>query len=150
MMLCLRFRMDGRSFGLDAGKLEELAPWIELWPLKPAPGFIAGCFSYRGETVPVVDMSALLCGKPSKRAFSTRIAVARCESRFVGMLLEDALETFQLGEAELKAPCVRQEAMPCLGRMAVRDGELLQLVDPDALLDEKAKGLLFPLPEGRP
>ena len=75
-MLCLRFRMDGGCFGLDAGRIVELIPWIQLWPVKAAPEFIRGCFNYRGRMTPVVDMSLLFAGKPSAHSFSSRIAIA--------------------------------------------------------------------------
>ena len=150
MMLCLRFRMDSSSFGLDVGRLEELVPWVELWPLKTAPGFIRGCFNYRGLMTPVVDMSMLFSGKLTKRTFSSRIAVMPYHGHFLGALLEGAVETVQIGEAEFQDACVRSEASPYLGRMALKDGELLQIVDCDLLLSDKARDVLFPGTEAKP
>ncbi len=143
-MLCLRFRMDGCSFGLDVGRLEELVPWVELWPVKSAPGFISGCFNYRGQMTPVVDMSVLFSSRPSKRSFSSRIAVILFKGRFLGLLLEDAVETVQIGDSEFQGACVRADGAPYLGKTALKDGELLQIVDSALLLDEKAAGSLFP------
>ena len=147
-MLCLRFNMDGASFGLDVGRMEELVPWVELWPVKSAPDFIRGCFNYRGKMAPVVDMSMLFAGKPSARSFSSRIAVVPYRTRFLGLLLEGAIETVQIEASEFQESCVRGEDTPYIGKMAFKDGVMMQVVDPDALLPEKARRVIFPELEG--
>lgn len=142
-MLCLRFRMDGGSFGLDAARIVELAPWVELWPLKSAPAFVSGCFNYRGRMAPAIDLSMLFVGKPSAKAFSTRMAIVKHPAGFMGLLLEGAVETVNIAEAEFQDACVRTANAPFLGRMAVKEGELLQVVDVDSLLNDSARRLIF-------
>lgn len=142
-MLCLRFRMDGGSFGLDVGRVEELVPWVGLWPLRQAPPFIGGCFDYRGGVTPVVDMSMLLSGRPSRRAFSSRIAIVPYHGRFLGLLLEGAVETVRIGERDFEEACVHTDATPYLGRMALKDGAPIQIVDPDMLLTDEVRAVVF-------
>ena len=143
MMLCLRFRMDGGSFGLDAARILELAPWVELWPLKSAPAFVSGCFNYRGRMAPAIDLSMLYVGKPAAKAFSTRLAIVKHPSGFLGLLLEGAVETVDIHDSEFQDACVRSSDTPFLGRMAVKGGELLQVVEIDSLLTDSVKKLLF-------
>jgi chemotaxis-related protein WspB len=143
-MLCLRFSMAGGCFGLDAARIVELIPWVELWELHAAPGYIRGCFNYRGRMTPALDLSALCSGRPSQRAFSSRIAVLPRREGFLGVILEGAVETFKIEDSEFQEPCLRSEGAPFLGRMALKDGVLLQIVEPEALLTEEVRRLVLP------
>jgi chemotaxis-related protein WspB len=136
--------MDGSFFGLDVGRVMELVPWVELWPVKSAPDSIRGCFDYRGSMTPVVDMSMLFSGRPSKKAFSSRIAIAPWGDKLLGLLLEDAIETLEISDADFQTPCVKPEGTPYLGRMLVKDGVLLQLVEPEKVIPGSLKAILYP------
>ena len=68
-----------------------------------APPGVAGLMNYRGEPVPIIDLSQLCCGRPACRLLSTRILLVRAPTppdrrsepsiSWIGLIAERATET---------------------------------------------------------
>jgi len=108
-MLTLLLQIGEMRFALDAREVIEVLPLVEV---KPAPGLpegVAGMMNYRGEPVPVIDLSRMGCGQPAPRLFSTRILLVRSPGpagerpertpSCIGVLAERATETRRFSEA---------------------------------------------------
>ena len=65
-MLLLILEAGGMRYGVPASRIVELLPAPELRPLPGTPAFVRGVFSYHGSIVPVIDLSALLTGRPAR------------------------------------------------------------------------------------
>jgi chemotaxis-related protein WspB len=72
-MLLLIFRAGGNSYAVDAGRVVEVVPRVNLRRLPHAPDFIAGLFDYRGTVVPVIDLGIRLGSDRCCDRLSTRI-----------------------------------------------------------------------------
>ena len=72
-MLLLTFQAAGQLYAVDAARIVEVVPRVNLRPLPHAQAFLAGVFEYRGDVVPVVDLGVLLGAGPAPDRLSTRI-----------------------------------------------------------------------------
>ena len=69
-MLLLVFRVAGDPYAIEATRVVEVVPRVELRALPHArPEALAGLFRYRGQMVPVIDLGVLL-GSRAKSAAS--------------------------------------------------------------------------------
>ena len=74
-MLFLLFQMGNDRYALEARRVVEVVPLLELKHLPQAPKGVAGIFNYRGHPVPAVDVSELTLGVPAVERLSTRIII---------------------------------------------------------------------------
>ena len=74
-MLFLLFQLGHDRYALEASRVLEVLPLLELKRLPGAPMGVAGIFNYRGRPVPAVDLSELTLGQPASERLSTRIVV---------------------------------------------------------------------------
>ena len=61
----------------------------------------------------------------------------------LGLLAEHATETAFIQAADLQQPGIQAQNTPYLGKVAISSGELVQLVEVDALLTPEVIALLF-------
>ncbi len=147
-MLVLQFRIGPDLFGLEGGRIIEVAPLTALRKLPHAEVYVAGLFNYRGNPVPAIDLSALLTGVPSRPLLSTRIVVVdynRCSEpkRILGLIAEGMTEVHRFEEKELRDAGIAVAEAPYLGKLWLREGRSLQLIDPDKILPESLRAALF-------
>lgn len=147
-MLLLLFQAGSNRFGIDAGSILEVAPSVTLHHPPGAPSHIAGIMDYRGTPVPVVDMSAICSGKPSKPFLSTRIILAHYQvpggkQRILGLLAEKVTETLPCEKHDFASSGVSLPNSPFLGEIKMSETEPLQLINPESILPEDIRETLF-------
>ena len=151
-MLLLTFQAGGQVYGLDARSVVQVAPFPTCTPLPHAPAFVAGLITWRGCTVPVIDISVLLENTPSRPLLSTRLVVIDYPqpdggSQPLGLLVEKAVETAKPDETRREPQKVTIPDAPYLNGTAEHDGKLIQRLTVEDLLPALVRRLLFPNPE---
>ncbi len=147
-MLLLLFQSGNQRFGIDTAEVIEVAPPLTCRTLPHAPVYVAGLADYRGETVPVIDISALLTGVPAPLLMSTRLVLVRYGGRILGLLAERAVETTSCSESDLQPMPVRVEEAPYLGPVLVDRAGMVQKITVTGLLPPAVRDMLFPAGEG--
>ena len=147
-MLVLLFSIGEDRYGLPALAVFEVTPQLDLKQLPGVPDFVAGLCNFRGQAMPVLDISALARGLPCRPLLSTRMIVvnytlADGSVKPLGLLAERATETLRIAGADLQAAGVRADGALFLGKVAV-GATLVQLIDVPNLLTPDARALLFP------
>ena len=148
-MLLLTFQAGGQTYGIDARSVIQVAPYPTCTPLPHAPAYIAGLATWRGQTLPVIDLSALLDGNPARPLLSTRLLIVdypRAEggARPLGLLVERAVETVREDEIRCEPQKVAIPEAPYLNGTADHDGPLIQRLAVEELLPPSVRQLLFP------
>lgn len=105
------------------------------------PDYFAGLFSYRGVIVPVIDLSHLIQGKPSRSYLSTRIIMVNYldedhTKRFLGLMAERVTETLNKPDSELTKTGNRLEETSYLGDIIIDDERMIQRIRLDSLLSD--------------
>lgn len=143
-MLLVLFEAGKERYGLDSRRVVEVVSTPACRELPHAPAWVAGMANYRGRMIPVIDLTALICGEPSRRVMSTRMMVASLEpDRFLGLIAEHAVETLKCDPAALEGPTIRIAEAPYLGAVLRDDRGSVQAVTLDRLLPAEVRSLLY-------
>lgn len=150
-MLFLLFQLGNDRYALEAGQVAEVLPLVNLKQIPQAPPAVAGVFDFRGEPVPVVDLSQMALGRPARSRLSTRIIVAHYpdghgDRRLLGLIAERVTETMRRDSRDFLVSGVDLDAAPYLGPLATDARGLIQRVDVDRLLTPAVRDLLFQQP----
>ena len=150
-MLFLLFNLGADRYALEASRVVEVVPMLDLKRLPQAPRGVAGIFNYRGQPVPAVDLSDLSLGEAAKERLSTRILIVRCQDgqgneRLLGLIAEHATEMLRREPGDFVDPGIRIGAAPYLGPVLMDPKGAIQWVDERRLLSEPVRQLLFSEP----
>lgn len=147
----LVFHIGADRYGLRLRSVVRVLPVLDLKQLPLAPDSVAGLLDFHGRPVPVIDLARMSGLAPSAPHFDTRIilvdyrvADARApdgQAYLLGLLAERVLGVQDVDETALEASGV--QAAPFLGAVASAAGGMVQLVEPDQLLPEALRALLF-------
>jgi chemotaxis-related protein WspB len=154
-MLFLLFQLGGDRYALDAVQIAEVLPLLSLTAIPDAPPGVAGLMNYHGAPVPVIDLSALALGRPSRSRMSTRMILvhypdATGTSRLLGLVAERATETMRREPADFVASGVNSDGAPYLGPVVTDDRGVVQRVTVSALLSDAVRDALFRQPVPAP
>jgi chemotaxis-related protein WspB len=152
-MLFLLFQLGKDRYALDAAQVAEVLPLVELKRIPQAPPGVAGMFNFRGCTVPVIDLSELTLGRPSRQLLSTRIALVNYPTdagpvRLLGIMVEHATETIKRQPSDFSDTGVAVDSAPYLGPVTQDERGLIQWIEVRKLLPAALQELLFREPAG--
>lgn len=152
-MQFLIFHLDKDSYAMATAGLTRVLPLMELKSLPQAPSFVAGLMNLHGQTVPVLDLCRLACGRPHTARFDTRILLMEYSPRGVqahsaphllGLIAEKVEGIVSFDPAQLRDAGVANEDAPYLGKVGTHGGRVVQIVNPEHLLTDEVRGILFP------
>lgn len=137
------------AYGLEIDEVREVIPRVEVRALPWAPPSIAGLLSYRGAVVPVVDLCQITCQRPCETRLSSRIVIVRyrppgrTEDCSLGILAERVTEIIEIPESQVQSMGVSTADAPYLGKVAMNEQGMVQLVRVSALLPDDLRERLF-------
>jgi chemotaxis-related protein WspB len=132
-MLLLVFRVAGDAYAIEAARVVEVVPRVELRALPHAPEALAGLFRYRGRMVPVIDLGIVLGGRPCPCLLSTRIILVDEPIPVhgvaeVGLIAEHVSDVHRVDDDRVIAPPALLGRNPYLGSIASTDLGLVPLI----------------------
>jgi chemotaxis-related protein WspB len=147
-MLFLLFQLGKDRYALQASRVIEVLPLVELRKIPDAPKGVAGIFNYRGRPVPAVDLSELTLGQPADLRLSTRIVIINYPDEQgalhpLGLIAEHATEIIQREQEQFLEPGHKLGGAPYLGPVLMDSHGAIQWVHEQRLLPERARDLLF-------
>jgi len=147
-MLFLLFQLGNDRYALDTRQVAEVLPLVNVKQLPHAPKAVVGVFTYRGESVPLIDLSELALDRPARKRMSTRIVLvnysgANGGTHLLGLLAEKATETLNREPADFKASGVSTDSAPYLGLVTTDEHGLVQWIEVEKLLSVPIMETLF-------
>jgi chemotaxis-related protein WspB len=138
-MLHLLVRLARDSYAIEAGRIHQILPCAHLKSLPSGLEAVAGILNYHGEAVPVLDLTLLLAGHPSRESLDTRIVLAKVDlpgaaPRRLGLLVEGARSVVRIDSFQPAG--IRPDGRPWLGPVAEHGQELVQRIDIASLLPD--------------
>src|SRR5580704_372498 len=118
-MLLLLFQLGQDRYALDTSRVAEVLPLVGITRIPQAPAGVAGVFNYRGEPVPVIDLSQLTIGRPAQSRLNTRIVLVHYPdgnggTHLLGLIAERVTETVRRDRADFVASGVTSGRTPYL------------------------------------
>lgn len=152
--LFLLFQLGKDRYALEVGQVAEVLPLVSLKLIPQAPLAVAGIFDFRGDPVPVIDLSQMALGRPAQQRLSTRIILVHYpdsygEKHLLGLIAERVTETMRREPSDFVASGVDNDAAPYLGPVATDVRGLIQWVQVEQLLTPAVRDLLFSQTEPR-
>ncbi|MES2711240.1 MAG: chemotaxis protein CheW [Pseudomonadota bacterium] len=143
------FRLAEEEYGLPIAAVEEVARRPESLSRVPrSPDYMEGLMNLRGAVVPVIDQSRRF-GATTKAARSGgRIVVLTVGGLRAGFAVDEVREVLAVAAGEMApAPDLAMAGAPLFDRVATlrRDGRMILLIDPQALLDAAERDILAAL-----
>ena len=150
-MLFLLFQIGNDRYALEAQRVVEVVPLLELTRLPQAPKGVAGIFNYRGRPVPAIDLCELALSVPATERLSTRIIIvqhpdASGRHRLLGIIAENATQVARFEHSEFAETGVKIAAAPYLGPVLMDSQGPVQWLYEQRLLSEPVQTLLFSEP----
>ena len=159
-MLFLIFELGSDRYAIDTSDVVEVLARASLKVMPSAPEWVAGLASYRGQTVPVIDLCRIALGRPATDRISTRTVIVRYRgtplaqsdasadsdagpTHLLGLIVEHANRTLRRDPAEFKPSGVDTPNAQWLGRVAHDDDGMLQWVRVEHLLPDTVRARLF-------
>lgn len=141
-MLFLLFEIGKERYCLEVSRVIEITPVVFFKKIPHAPEYICGLFNYRGNIIPVVDLSVLFTGRPSRPLFSTRIVIVDYidpdnNHRMLGLMVEKATETISCRDEDFKPLGLNIEGIRYLGDVTYDEIGMIQRIKIDGLLPQE-------------
>lgn len=132
-MLALTFQIGSVRVALDVRRIRRVVPRVQLLTAPPGSRGLVGMFVYRGQVVPVVDLSRLAGSGDCPPHLSSRIILVPYPAdseRLVGLLAAQVAEIRELAIA----PADNTESGNGLGPPMVDGTAVLRYLDSDRLI----------------
>ena len=148
-MLFLVFRLGSDRYAIEATQVVEVLPLVNWKCLPRAPAGVAGIIDYHGAPVPLIDLTELALGKPSRKWMSTRIIVVNYrrdssdQTHVLGLMAEQTIETIRRTEEEFANSGLTVTESPYLGPVTPDPAGAMQRVEIKDLLSEGVRSRLF-------
>jgi chemotaxis-related protein WspB len=148
-MLFLVFRLGNDCYAIEAAQVVEVLPLVNWKNVPRAPAGVAGIIDFHGFPVPLIDLTDLALGRPSRKWMSTRIIVVNylrdssSPTHVLGLIAEQATETIRRTEEEFVDSGLFVAASPYLGSVTIGSAGAIQRVEIKNLLPESVCNQLF-------
>lgn len=147
-MLFLMFRIGKDRYALNVEEIEQVLPLMEVKRLPGAPEGVVGVMNYRGDPVPLIDLSHLALGRPSASVMSTRIILVRYPTEPEGrnrlaLCAENVVETIQRDPTDFVVTGMEAGTAAYLGPVASDAEGFIQWIRTEALLTDEIRSILF-------
>lgn len=147
-MLFLLFQLGKDRYVLEATRVIEVLPLLDLKQIPEAPKGVAGIFNYHGKPVPAIDLSELTLGHPAGERLSTRIILINYPDETgrnhpLGLIAERATEIIRRDSRDFLEPGLKLGTAPYLGPVLMDGQGIIQWVHEQRLLSDRVRDLLF-------
>jgi purine-binding chemotaxis protein CheW len=142
------FSVGGETYGLPIGYVDEIVRCPDRLTRVPrAPAFVAGLINLRGKAIPIIDQRQRFAVAGHGDGARRRIVVVTTNDLQVGFLVDNVSEVVTLASSDLSPAPDLSETAAVIDRVAMveREGRLILLVDPKALLDRAERDVLSAL-----
>jgi chemotaxis-related protein WspB len=147
-MQYIQLFLDEYRYIISTEDVVEITPWVKLTHVPKVPDYIAGLCSYRGISVPVIDLCELFLGRGAKKKLSTRIifldiACTNNNNKVIGILVEKATEIISVDEGTFMNPGIYGSDMPFVGPVVADEHGLVTKIMPKEIFSKVDNELLF-------
>jgi chemotaxis-related protein WspB len=147
-VLFLLFQLGNDRYALQASRVVEVMPFVNLSRIPNAPRGVSGMFNYRGKPVPAIDLCELTQGKPAENRLSTRIILVNYpdeqgRTHLLGLIAARVTATIRRASSDFVDPGFKLGNAPYLGPVMMDSEGCVQWVYEQRLLTDPVRDLLF-------
>ncbi len=141
-MLCLSFNIDEDIFGISVNNIVEIIPMVHIKSIPHSPACLVGLINYRGDIIPLFDISTIIKQRLSNHLFSTRIIVVKnlnqeTKLNYIALLAEQVTETIEYTKDKLKDPQLNIKQADYLGGLLIVENKSIQMIEINKLINSE-------------
>ncbi len=128
------FRANKTLFGVDAIDVIEIMTNCNIRKIPKIPSFIKGVINFRGEVLPIMDLSCFLSNQESEESASSCVIIIRKDNLAIGLMVEEVLqvrEVFLYGKKDIPTSEIVKITSSII---KLDDGVVMLVLDIDKLL----------------
>lgn len=148
-MLLVKFKIDNEYYAINTDSVIEIVPAIQFRTIPGTPDFFLGLFDYRGQIIPVIDITQLTVHRPSEMRLSTRVILIHFpyenHNTILGLLAEDITDVIDIDESKFQDTHIHPKKALHLGPLCEFQGQFIQLIVIENLLPKSVQQNLFSL-----
>lgn len=146
-MLILGLNVGKERYGIEAKRVIEIVPLIELKKVPLAENAIKGLFNYRGTPTPVIDLCQLFEKRYCDNSLSTRIIIIEYKAisgatRPIGLVAEMVTDVMKCEVTEITNTGIQTNHNDFLGLVYKYNNDMIQLIDTHKVLPESISNQL--------
>ncbi len=132
----IAFFISGKEYGIEISGMQSLENYQDVVPFPGAPDCILGTVKIRDEVYPVYDIKAKFMLPASEITDETKIILLRTNVGSLACVVDNVGKVFRAeGDDVQPFPNVaRSQETEYIDFIVRRDGELIVVIDPNALL----------------
>lgn len=104
----LTFSLAGETFAVGTLSVKEIIEYGQLTVVPMMPESIRGVINLRGAVVPVIDLSARFCGRPTKTSRRTCIVIIEVDNeethQDIGVVVDAVSEVLEMPASDIEPP----------------------------------------------
>lgn len=140
-MLILGLSVGQEKYGIEATRVIEVVPLIQLQKVPLAEPSIKGLFNYRGNPTPVVDLCQLFEHRDCTNSLSTRIVIIHYialsgDARPIGLIAEQVTDIVRSEVSKMSNSGIEDTGNDFLGQIYNSPNGMIQLIDTNKILPE--------------
>jgi purine-binding chemotaxis protein CheW len=135
----LVFKMCGANYSLELELIREVMKPVEVTRVPFMAGFLEGVVNFRGNIVPIIDLSAAALDSKSTRSKKTRFLIAELKSRggeeLVGLIVDEVIGARTLKSEKVPSDDMLPLEIAIFARgLSLLDGRMIVHLDIASLL----------------
>ena len=143
----LLFYAGDNLYAIDSAHVVEVIPMVLPRKVDHVPNYVAGVFNYRGNLVPIIDLSRLLHGTDCRPRFSTRVIMVHHpandgKGQQLGLMAERVTETLNRPDLDSKKASHVSD-VPYLGDLFMDEKGMIQQIHWQHLVSDDPSASLF-------
>ena len=140
-MLLLTMIIDDATYGLDAQRVIEVIPLVQLRQVPRVDPCIRGIFNYRGTPVPVVDLCTFFNKQPCRKNLGSRIILIQIQMsdsshKIVGLLAEHVTEVIKCHSKDFTSNGINASNAQFLHSIYQHDSGMIQIINAEKVIPD--------------
>lgn len=134
------FSIDGRLYGIDVMKVQEVTKPLNVTLMRTAPAFIKGLINLRGQIATAIGLRELF-GLKSGNAMEKMTVVCRVEDVLLSLLVDNIGDVIEVEDHQFEASpqTVPSNIRAFMQGVYKTDGAILSIINLDSILSELDK-----------
>jgi len=138
-MLILGLKIGKEQYGIEATRVIEIVPLIEVEKIPLCEDAIKGIFNYRGTTTLAIDLCQLFESRYCNNHLSTRIIIINYkdnngQARPIGLIAEQVTDVIQCQPNKITDSGIQANNNSFLGQVYKHKNDMIQLIDTNNIL----------------
>jgi len=147
-MELILFKLESEQYAIALNDVSEVLQMAAIKLIPGAPAFVQGVFNLRGELFPVVDMlerfnPTIKNTQTTQYTQDTRLLIVAMDTLKVAVILRGWEQLLNVDDEDCHEHVIKKQGLPSwVSALAIKQGEILQLIDIKQILNAQELALL--------